>query len=109
MIRRPPRSTLFPYTTLFRSLSATLCFVLVLVASLCFPGRVRRPKWLLIRLDFWWAYCHFMLPGAAILPVKAQADSRQIPHGRGTGFVSASAAAASSVSPSVRAAAELGD
>src|SRR3712207_8083902 len=24
MIRRPPRSTLFPYTTLFRSLSATL-------------------------------------------------------------------------------------
>src|SRR5258708_29948769 len=25
MIRRPPRSTLFPYTTLFRSLSAILC------------------------------------------------------------------------------------
>src|SRR2546429_7147020 len=24
MIRRPPRSTLFPYTTLFRSLSATV-------------------------------------------------------------------------------------
>src|SRR2546422_1714629 len=24
MIRRPPRSTLFPYTTLFRSLSSTL-------------------------------------------------------------------------------------
>src|SRR3989454_6860005 len=24
MIRRPPRSTLFPYTTLFRSLTATL-------------------------------------------------------------------------------------
>src|SRR5256885_12986501 len=28
MIRRPPRSTLFPYTTLFRSLSIT-CFELV--------------------------------------------------------------------------------
>src|SRR2546425_1431291 len=27
MIRRPPRSTLFPYTTLFRSLSLLLCFV----------------------------------------------------------------------------------
>src|SRR3712207_8380974 len=29
MIRRPPRSTLFPYTTLFRSLAAMLmaCFV----------------------------------------------------------------------------------
>src|SRR5256885_8225703 len=26
MIRRPPRSTLFPYTTLFRSLSAGVCF-----------------------------------------------------------------------------------
>src|SRR2546428_4142371 len=25
MIRRPPRSTLFPYTTLFRSLSTNLC------------------------------------------------------------------------------------
>src|SRR5258708_24505493 len=26
MIRRPPRSTLFPYTTLFRSLSGTFSF-----------------------------------------------------------------------------------
>src|SRR5258706_162791 len=26
MIRRPPRSTLFPYTTLFRSLSSTTLF-----------------------------------------------------------------------------------
>src|SRR5699024_12801130 len=25
MLRRPPRSTLFPYTTLFRSLGATYC------------------------------------------------------------------------------------
>src|SRR5947199_10689065 len=25
MIRRPPRSTLFPYTTLFRSVSGVLC------------------------------------------------------------------------------------
>src|SRR2546427_7541089 len=28
MIRRPPRSTLFPYTTLFRSVSAREAFVL---------------------------------------------------------------------------------
>src|SRR5256885_12390130 len=27
MIRRPPRSTLFPYTTLFRSLTASCCRV----------------------------------------------------------------------------------
>src|SRR3712207_6852499 len=26
MIRRPPRSTLFPYTTLFRSLTGDTCF-----------------------------------------------------------------------------------
>src|SRR6516165_10654649 len=29
MIRRPPRSTLFPYTTLFRSQSATTCSLTV--------------------------------------------------------------------------------
>src|SRR3712207_9021126 len=33
MIRRPPRSTLFPYTTLFRSLSR-LCFVFSYKADL---------------------------------------------------------------------------
>src|SRR4029434_11346504 len=27
MIRRPPRSTLFPYTTLFRSCMGSVCFV----------------------------------------------------------------------------------
>src|SRR2546427_2219354 len=27
MIRRPPRSTLFPYTTLFRSILTSLCLV----------------------------------------------------------------------------------
>src|SRR3989304_5049318 len=29
MIRRPPRSTLFPYTTLFRSASALVCWLLL--------------------------------------------------------------------------------
>src|SRR2546430_12592870 len=28
MIRRPPRSTLFPYTTLFRSCQVGMCFLL---------------------------------------------------------------------------------
>src|SRR5256885_2769500 len=32
MIRRPPRSTLFPYTTLFRSLAATAAAILPLAA-----------------------------------------------------------------------------
>src|SRR3712207_8262066 len=34
MIRRPPRSTLFPYTTLFRSMSGTLVGVLIPVVLL---------------------------------------------------------------------------
>src|SRR2546422_4788844 len=36
MIRRPPRSTLFPYTTLFRSIGVPLAF---LFEWLEFPGR----------------------------------------------------------------------
>src|SRR3712207_7288847 len=31
MIRRPPRSTLFPYTTLFRSLACLLAYVLIYI------------------------------------------------------------------------------
>src|SRR5258707_5908365 len=31
MIRRPPRSTLFPYTTLFRSLLLALCMLVTVV------------------------------------------------------------------------------
>src|SRR5256886_17448413 len=38
MIRRPPRSTLFPYTTLFRSLAVDL--VLRVLAPVEAPGRV---------------------------------------------------------------------
>src|SRR2546425_11961536 len=37
MIRRPPRSTLFPYTTLFRSLRNDL-------SRVCRPGTVRVPE-----------------------------------------------------------------
>src|SRR2546428_11459526 len=45
MIRRPPRSTLFPYTTLFRSLAALLFAMLVQfttgnLLSLCYPRRL---------------------------------------------------------------------
>src|SRR5262249_60893666 len=34
MIRRPPRSTLFPYTTLFRSLNTFLFGVIILIANI---------------------------------------------------------------------------
>src|SRR5467141_3395798 len=46
MIRRPPRSTLFPYTTLFRSAAVTLAergvSVTVFEASRSLGGRARR-------------------------------------------------------------------
>src|SRR3712207_7337404 len=46
MIRRPPRSTLFPYTTLFRSSSrapwGSTC--------LCLPGSLLAPEWHVVNL-----------------------------------------------------------
>src|SRR3712207_8319916 len=46
MIRRPPRSTLFPYTTLFRSLSAASCIAGAIMSvggrRLNHPGGPRR-------------------------------------------------------------------
>src|SRR5580698_11133158 len=51
MIRRPPRSTLFPYTTLFRSppvaarrCPRTACHDLALVAAVGRPRRTRTPR-----------------------------------------------------------------
>src|SRR5437764_3782767 len=37
MIRRPPRSTLFPYTTLFRSISSSLYPAAASTSSVCSP------------------------------------------------------------------------
>src|SRR5256885_10316521 len=38
MIRRPPRSTLFPYTTLFRSIRLVGIHQVLLGSQLCVPG-----------------------------------------------------------------------
>src|SRR5438876_8386897 len=38
MIRRPPRSTLFPYTTLFRSFTLVGAFLASAITSLLVPG-----------------------------------------------------------------------
>src|SRR2546430_13437922 len=46
MIRRPPRSTLFPYTTLFRSL-------LDAPAANCWPSLLALADALVGRLDWW--------------------------------------------------------
>src|SRR5260370_30837639 len=43
MIRRPPRSTLFPYTTLFRSMRVLLVVLLNLLV-LAFPGQPGFPQ-----------------------------------------------------------------
>src|SRR5256885_10835785 len=45
MIRRPPRSTLFPYTTLFRS--PIWCLSTLLVSSFCSPAVTSEswPQW----------------------------------------------------------------
>src|SRR3989449_6694920 len=59
MIRRPPRSTLFPYTTLFRSIphAASLrqpcghCAIFPTAASRRSLGRVSVPMWLAILSD----------------------------------------------------------
>src|SRR2546429_2363852 len=58
MIRRPPRSTLFPYTTLFRSLSGELKRVKAMIlADMIGPSHVRitrdsgSTRWL---VDFIW-------------------------------------------------------
>src|SRR3712207_7290383 len=63
MIRRPPRSTLFPYTTLFRSHDATLVALSVLIATVAsytaldLAGRIRACSG--------WA-CHAWLATAAV-------------------------------------------
>src|SRR5690242_20922405 len=58
MIPRPPRSTLFPYTTLFRSETAAL-FGLLLVPIYFYPANY---------------YCHYV----CILPLIAAGDAKNI-------------------------------
>src|SRR2546428_7563683 len=59
MIRRPPRSTLFPYTTLFRSL-------LVALRLLVAPLSIQALRWVLDRAELIYLAAYF-LAGAAIL------------------------------------------
>src|SRR2546422_8313070 len=56
MIRRPPRSTLFPYTTLFRSIRSQKLYPVELQAQLCksqIPtSKSQRPRWRVWSLGF---------------------------------------------------------
>src|SRR5258708_28034146 len=48
MIRRPPRSTLFPYTTLFRSLDLALTYSLDLTDDIAFAPLVTLPPYVIL-------------------------------------------------------------
>src|SRR3712207_7270150 len=68
MIRRPPRSTLFPYTTLFRSSSAARS------AHATLPVRpARSPIRLRIRAATWCEHCH------PTSPVRPPASTTRAP------------------------------
>src|SRR3712207_7200333 len=52
MIRRPPRSTLFPYTTLFRSYSSLFSFLGNFFAFSCSPCSTLSPTFFFDHLHF---------------------------------------------------------
>src|SRR2546421_7443341 len=54
MIRRPPRSTLFPYTTLFRSVQIVGPVILTVANSVAFngvAGNSTHPEWLVLQIS----------------------------------------------------------
>src|SRR5258708_1478464 len=62
MIRRPPRSTLFPYTTLFRSLVLNLPFKALMFLTLMRPSLVLfLVLWLKLVKDFLKVRCRLAL------------------------------------------------
>src|SRR2546427_8342005 len=54
MIRRPPRSTLFPYTTLFRSMLRRFAPVVLLVLALGVPSFPAADALAADKLVVWW-------------------------------------------------------
>src|SRR5438309_8972345 len=53
MLRPPPRSTLFPYTTLFRSILPTLRAGVIVHVHDIFSPRDYLPQWLFERMWLW--------------------------------------------------------
>src|SRR5256886_17622718 len=78
MIRRPPRSTLFPYTTLFRSLSSAYvsAFNDYVRRDLHYgDGKVFKPS---IRIFTTWNFQH-RLPGQTQQPLSSRQGSNVMP------------------------------
>src|SRR2546429_5585868 len=68
MIRRPPRSTLFPYTTLFRSESAGKSPWLTRTLEVASGKKFLRRAWMFRRIHrrFGWKFWAFISGGAAL-------------------------------------------
>src|SRR2546429_6440683 len=68
MIRRPPRSTLFPYTTLFRSESAGKSPWLTRTLEVASGKKFLRRAWVFRRIHrrFGWKFWAFISGGAAL-------------------------------------------
>src|SRR5256885_3673123 len=71
MIRRPPRSTLFPYTTLFRSLPSVEHFVPAALGAVAVAG-------LSLLIPEWWKYALMAAVFGCGFYCAAQLDYRQL-------------------------------
>src|SRR2546425_4295429 len=69
MIRRPPRSTLFPYTTLFRSMAGRVTRLAVEEGEVAVPGTFSRETGLLLTIS-----------DLSVIQVKVQVDERSEEH-----------------------------
>src|SRR3712207_9208797 len=91
MIRRPPRSTLFPYTTLFRSVSdrdfaAEFCFAAALVGV--HLSRLGEEVVLWTSTEFGWARLDdAWATGSSIMPQKKNPDIAELARGKSGRFV----------------------
>src|SRR2546425_8115286 len=74
MIRRPPRSTLFPYTTLFRSLEAPVAEVVVQRVRALVAGEVDVGK--AVAVDV--AQCHAATLGQVAVPERSEEHTSEL-------------------------------
>src|SRR3712207_7333270 len=76
MIRRPPRSTLFPYTTLFRSSATQYCAVLGFALVPWMLYRRRRPYYLQHVIFSMHIYCFYFLLTAVVSQLLDRKSTR---------------------------------
>src|SRR3712207_9198734 len=78
MIRRPPRSTLFPYTTLFRSIALNIGFVvsgaITIETIFSIPGLGLLASEALTIPDYWVLQGTFLVSAAAVIAANLIAN-----------------------------------